>query len=113
MVNQVTEIQSSGKIIDFIKYKEKRPYFQKPIKIVVETPIFETYYMLKNVVYREKQILALKKDMHSHTIFLVEAKISDGQLIKLIKLPNDYLTKVSELISEELFLNQNLNAVLT
>jgi ribosomal protein L35AE/L33A len=92
---QVTKYQSSyGKIIDFSKFKDKRPFFQKLIKIQVETPTFDTYYIVKNVVYKEKQILALKKEMCSNTIFLVEAKIIDSQLKYISMLPNECLGEI-------------------
>lgn len=104
---RITKKQSSyGKIIDFAKHKEKRPFFQNPIKIQVETPTFDTYYMVKNVVYKEKQILVLKKEMDSNTLFLVEAKIIDGQLKNISMLPNEYLGEISGMFTEPVMINQ-------
>ncbi|MDF2557302.1 MAG: hypothetical protein K0R71_1130 [Bacillales bacterium] len=97
---------STNKIIEFTKYKEKRPFYQKPIKIHVDTPTFDTYYMVKNVVYKGNQILALKKEMDSNTIFLVEAKIMDGQLKNISMLSNEQLGEVSGLFAESLSINQ-------
>jgi hypothetical protein len=87
-----------GKIYDFKEYKQKKPFFQKPIKITVETPTYDTYYMIKNVVYKEKQILALKKEMEPNTIVLVEAKIKDGQLKYISMLPDEYISEISGML---------------
>ena len=103
---RISKNQSSyGKIVDFKKYKEKKPFFQKPIKIQVETPTFDIYYMVKNVVYKEKQILILKKEMDSNTIFLVEAKIIDGQLKNISMISNEYLGEISGMFTESLLIN--------
>jgi hypothetical protein len=104
---QVTKYQPSyGKIIDFTKYKDKRPFFQKLVKIQVETPTLDTYYIVKNIVYNEKQILALKKEIDSNSIFLVEAKIVDGQLKYISMISNECLCEISGMfLTESVLIN--------
>lgn len=99
---QDTKYQPSyGKIIDFTKYKDKRPFFQKLVKIQVETPALVTYYIVKNIVYNEMQILALKKEIDANTIFLVEAKIKDGQLKYISRISNECLSEISGMFLTE------------
>lgn len=87
-----------GKIYNFVEYKQKKPFFQKPVKITVETHPNDTYYLIKNVVYKEKQILALKNEMDPNTIILVEAKIKDGKLKYISMLPEEYLGDISGML---------------
>lgn len=87
-----------GNVYDFLEYKQKKPFFQKPMKITVKTPANDTYYMLKNVVYKDKQILALNKETDPDSIILVEAKIKDGQLKYISMLPDDDLGDLSGML---------------
>ncbi|MDQ0199559.1 hypothetical protein [Neobacillus ginsengisoli] len=84
-----------GMLYNFMEFKKKKPFFKNPIKITIGNPLNDTYYMLKNIVYNEKQILALKKEQDSNMIVLVEAKIEDGQLIKISRLPDDFIGGIS------------------
>lgn len=90
----ITDNRMYGKLYNFIEYKNGKPYFEKPIKITIGNPINDTYYLVKNVVYKEKQILAMKQKQDSNTIILVEAKIEDGQLIHISKLSEEFLGDV-------------------
>ncbi|NRD79402.1 hypothetical protein HPT25_18735 [Bacillus sp. BRMEA1] len=83
-----------NKVYNFIEYKKNKPFFLKPMKIMVETPEKDTYYLIKNVVYKGKQILALKKDNDPNTIILVEANIHDGQLKYISMLPDEYVKDI-------------------
>ena len=93
-----TDEHMNGKLYNFIEFKKKKPFFLKPIIITVGNPINETFYMLENVVYKDKQILALKQEQDSNTIVLVEANIEDGQLIHISMLPNESLGDISRMI---------------
>jgi predicted RNA methylase len=86
------------RIYDFMEYKKKQPFFMKPIKITIGNPINDSYYMVKNVVYKGKQILGLKQEQNPNTIVLVEAKIVDGQLIHISKLPDELLRAISRML---------------
>jgi hypothetical protein len=94
-----TNKQTVGKLYNFLEYKNKKPYFIKPIKITVGNLSNDTYYMIRNVVYEEKQILALINEQDPKTIVLVEAIIEEGQLKCISKLPNEFLGDVSKLIT--------------
>ncbi|QCJ42391.1 hypothetical protein FAY30_10990 [Bacillus sp. S3] len=87
-----------GKLYHFMEYKKKKPFFQKPIKIMIEDSIKEPYYLLKNVVYKEKQILVLKREKEPDTIILVEAIIKDGQLHYISKLSDKMLRDITSMI---------------
>lgn len=54
--------------------------------------------MMKNIVYREKQILALKRDGDQNTIILVEAKIEEGKLTYISMLTDDVLSDVRKIL---------------
>jgi hypothetical protein len=90
--------RNQTKIYHLMDYKIHRPFFLEPLKITIGNPLNETYYMIKNIVYREKQILALKRDEEQNTIILVEAKIEDGKLTYISMLTDDVLMDVSEII---------------
>src|SRR5919205_1262216 len=64
----------TGGIFDFMEYKKKKPFFPKPFKLRLGSPINETFYMTKNIVYMEKQILILTKEPESEDRILGEAK---------------------------------------
>ncbi len=100
MVQQQGKIvsQSNGKLYNFMKYKEKKPFFLNPMKITLDNQMKDTYYIVKNVVYNKKQILALKKEQDSKTIYLVEASIEDGQLMHISKLPYEYIGDISRML---------------
>ncbi|MDR7235712.1 hypothetical protein [Neobacillus drentensis] len=93
--------QVYGKLYNFVEYKKHKPYFDKPMKITIGSPLNETYYLIKNLVYRGKQILAMKEKQDSNTIILVEAKIRDGQLIHISKLSAEYLGAVSGMLGRK------------
>jgi len=103
MIHQpVVRERMNSNLYQFRDYKKKQPFFKSPIKISIDTPLGDTYYMVDNVVYREKQILALKKHQESRTIYLVEATIEDGQLASISKLSDEYLAEVTRLIERTL-----------
>ncbi len=68
------------------------------MKITMGNPTNDTYYLVKNVVYKGKQILAMKQILDSNTIILVEAKIEDGQLIHISKLSEEFLGDISGML---------------
>ncbi|CEG25911.1 hypothetical protein [Bacillus sp. B-jedd] len=90
----------TGKVYNFFDYKKKKPYFLKPIKITVGNSTNETYYMIKNLVYMEKQILVLRKEQDPFNIILVEAKIENGSLKSISMLPKDLMSDISGLLKE-------------
>ncbi|CAH2712894.1 hypothetical protein BACCIP111895_00027 [Neobacillus rhizosphaerae] len=94
----ITANRRNGKLYNFMEYKKMKPYFVKPIKITMGNPINDTYYLVKNVVYKGKQILAMKQILDSNTIILVEAKIEDGQLIHISKLSEEFLGDISGML---------------
>lgn len=94
------EEQLDGKLYNFMEFKKKKPFYKKPIKITIGSPINDTYYMLENVVYKGKQILALKREQDSATIVLVEAKIENGQLIQLLMLPDEFLGDIGRMLKK-------------
>jgi hypothetical protein len=81
-----------------MEFKKLRPFFVKPIKITMGYPINDTYYIVKNVVYKGKQILAMKQKKDSNTIILVEAKIKDGKLVHISKISEDVLGDISGML---------------
>jgi len=90
----ITDNRRYGKLYNFMEYKKVKPYFEKPIKITMGNPINDTYYLVKNIVYKGKQILAMKQKQDSNTIILVEAKIVNGQLIHISRLSEEFLGDV-------------------
>lgn len=97
---QVVTTHKTGKLYNFSDYKTKKPIFMNPMKISIAHPIYETFYMVKNVVYREKQILALKKEQDPHTIVLVEGKIENGKLTYVSMIPDEYMGEIARIIEE-------------
>lgn len=87
-----------GKVYDFMEYKNNRPFFQQPFKIKIEHPTTETYYVVKNLVYNKKQILALRKEQDPNTIVLVEAGIENGQLMHLLMIPDEYIGDIGKML---------------
>ncbi len=99
MIHQpVVKERVNGNLYQFRDYKKKQPFFKSPIKILMDPSFGESYYLVDNLVYREKQILALKKHQESRTIILVEANIENGQLASISKLSDEYLTEVTRLM---------------
>jgi hypothetical protein len=96
----MTGKQLSRKVYDFMEFKRNKPFFRNPMKIAVGNPLNDSYYMVKNVFYKEKQILALKKEQDSYTIVLVEAKIENGQLTTLSMLSPEFLGEVCILLDD-------------
>lgn len=93
--------QSLGKLYQFIDYKKRQPFFRKPIKILMGSPINETFYMVENIVYEGKQILALKQENNLNTIVLVEAKIEDGQLKQVSRISNEFLSEIQGMFKKQ------------
>ncbi|WP_318507742.1 hypothetical protein [Bacillus sp. T3] len=92
------QTHNSGQIYNFFEYKNTKPYFKYPIKITVcSNPINDTYYMLKNIVYKGRQILALSKEQEPSTIILAEGEIMDGQLQYLLRLPDESISEIKML----------------
>ncbi len=88
----------NGKIYDFMEFKKKKPFFHEQMNITIGHPINETYILLENLVYKEKQILILKQDHDAKTIILVEAKLHDGQLQYISKLSEESIQDVSRML---------------
>jgi nucleoside diphosphate kinase len=86
------------KIYNFMEMKKRKPFYKNPIKLTVGSPINKTFIMLKNVVFMERQILALKQELDSNTIILVEATIKSGQLVHISRLPEEFWGEVSSIL---------------
>lgn len=86
-----------GKLYHLLDYKRKRPFFTQPMRITIDDPIIRTYYLVKNIVYKDKQILALKGEEDPDTIILVEAIIEEGQLKYISMLPEQILKDIGKL----------------
>ncbi|MEH7107181.1 hypothetical protein [Bacillus sp. JJ1764] len=82
----------------FNEYKKDKPFYKRPMKIRVDDAATNTYFMVKNLVFQNKQILALKTMKDPNTIVLVEAKIEDGQLKHISMIPEPFLQEVSRLV---------------
>jgi hypothetical protein len=93
----ISDTDKQGKIYNFLEYKNKKPFFLDPINIKVGNPINETYLLVKNVVFKEKQILALRRERDTTTVILVEAKIENGKLTYISKLRDEYFGDVSKM----------------
>jgi hypothetical protein len=89
--------QTIGTLYDFAEYKKWKPFFKKPIKITIGNTINESYFMVKNVVYKGIQVLALKKEQDPNTIILVEGKIENGKLIYISMLSDEYLGDIGSM----------------
>lgn len=85
---------SSGRIYDFQAYRKRKPFFQKPMKITLGEPINDTYSMVKNIQFNEKQIFAMKSEHDSHTIILVEATLKDGRIHSVSKLSQENIDEI-------------------
>lgn len=88
----------NGNLYDFVEYKKKKPFFKNPINIKIGNPINESYFLVKNVVFKEKQILALQREWDTNTVILVEAKIENGQLTYVSMLQDEYFGDVSKML---------------
>jgi hypothetical protein len=86
------------KILDLMEFKKKKPFFKHPIKITIGYPINCTYYIVKNIVYMGKQILAMKQENDTNTIVLVEGTIENGQLTCISMLTEECLGDVSKML---------------
>ncbi|MDR6123756.1 hypothetical protein V7182_18105 [Neobacillus drentensis] len=90
--------QVNRKILDLMEFKKKKPFFKRPVRITLGYPMNCTYYIVKNVVYMGKQILALKQEMETNHIVLVEGKIENGQLTCISMLSEECLGDVSRML---------------
>ena len=97
---QVVPKRKMGIIYNYIDYKKRAPFFREPKRITLATSPNESYLLVKNIVYKEKQILALKNEQLPDVIFLVEAIIDNGKLISVSKLPDDYINSVSKMMED-------------
>ena len=88
---------STGQIFDFVEFQKRKPFFRKPMKITLGHPINQTYIIVKNILYKEKQILFLKQEQDAGTIVLVEAKLKDGKLHSISKLSQESIRDVLRL----------------
>ncbi len=86
-----------GKLYHLLDYKRQRPFFTQPMRITIDDPKSRTYYLVKNIVYKDKQILALKGEEDPDTIILVEAIIEEGQLKYISMLPKQILKDIGKL----------------
>ncbi|NMD69087.1 hypothetical protein HHO41_02215 [Bacillus sp. DNRA2] len=94
----LTNKHKLGQLFDFSEFKKNKPFFTKPMSITVgQDSQIETYFLLKNIVYKGKQILALRNEQEPCTILLAEGKIDNGKLQCLIKLPEDSLSEITAL----------------
>lgn len=85
----------TGQIFNFVEFQKKKPFFRKPMKITLGHPINQNYIMVKNILYKEKQILFLKQERDARgTIVLVEAKLKDGKLQSISKLSQESIRDV-------------------
>lgn len=91
-----------GKVYHFSEFKRQRPFFNHPIKITMDSPQEDTYYLIKNVVYKEKQILALHKGQDTQQIYLVEAIIEEGQLKQILKIPEENVGDIASFIRNKI-----------
>ncbi|WP_042355966.1 hypothetical protein [Bacillus rubiinfantis] len=98
----ITNQSVKGKLYHFMDYKKNKPFFRKPMKITIDDYNIDTYYMIKNFVYRDKQILVMQNDRDPNTIILVEAIIEDGQLSYISMLPESLLNDVRRLLQERI-----------
>jgi hypothetical protein len=96
----MTDKRMVGKIYNFMEFKKMKPFFLKPIKITIGNPLNGTYYMVENVAYKGKQILAMKQKQDSNTIILVEATIEDGQLIHISKVSEEIFGDISRMLKK-------------
>lgn len=97
--NSLPVNSKSASIYNFMDYKRKKPFFRQSLKIRIASPIQDTYYMVKNLVYEGKQILALKKEHDPNTIVLVEGKFIDGQLVNISMIPEESLGEISRIFA--------------
>lgn len=93
-----TEERVNHKILDFLEFRKKKPFFMKPVKVTIGSPINSSYYIVKNVVYMGKQILAMKEELDTTSIVLVEGTIENGQLTCISMLSEECLGDVSRLL---------------
>ncbi|WML56306.1 hypothetical protein [Neobacillus sp. PS2-9] len=93
-----TDERANSKILNLMEFKKKKPFFKHPIKITLGYPINCSYYIVKNVVYMGKQILAMKQENDINTIVLVEGKIENGQLTCISMLTEECLGDVSKIL---------------
>lgn len=89
-------------VFDFMRYKKRKPFFKRSSIISIGSPIDHTYVMLKNVVYRDKQILALKSEDDPNTILFVEAVIECGQLKEISKIPEAFMADLIRLFKDDI-----------
>jgi hypothetical protein len=91
--------KKNGQIYDLNEFRKNKPFFTKPMRITVgHNPVNSTYYLLKNIVYDGKQILALRKEQEPSTILVAEGKIEDGKLQYLLKLPDESLKEITVML---------------
>jgi hypothetical protein len=89
----------TGRLYDFMEHRKKKPYFTKPLYIRVGDPLNDTYQLVKNIVYKGKQILAMKKESEPTIILLVEATIENGQLKNILSIPTPFLEELKETLT--------------
>jgi hypothetical protein len=95
MIQQQLRTHRDGKLYNFMEHKSRKPFFTQPLNITVGNPLNKTYYLLKNVVFKGKQILALMNEQDPKTIVLVEAKIEEGQIKYISMLSKEVMDEVS------------------
>ncbi|MEH7307827.1 hypothetical protein [Neobacillus drentensis] len=92
------EKRVNHKILDFLEYRKKKPFFMKPVRVTIGYPINCSYYIVKNIVYMGKQILAMKEELNTNSIVLVEGQIENGQLTCVSMLSEECLGDVSRML---------------
>jgi len=93
-----TEERLNPKILDFLEFRKNKPFFMKPMKVTLGYPLNSSYYIVKNVVYMGKQILAMKEELDTNSIVLVEGKIENGQLTCVSMLSEEYMGDISRML---------------
>lgn len=93
----------SGRIIDFMEYKKNKPFFTPPMEINVGYPINETYQLIKNIQYKDKQYIAMRKKNDLKTIFIVEATINGGELKNISMVSDTLLEELIIALKDALF----------
>ena len=82
----------------FKDYHCHKPFFKKNVKITVGITAADTYYLIQNIVYQQKQILALSREEDAHTVYLVEARIQNGQLTHILQLSEEYQSEIVQFL---------------
>jgi hypothetical protein len=81
-----------------MEYKKDKAFFTPPMKISVGNPINETYQLIRNFKYKEKQIIAMRKEEDPETIILVEVTIIGGKLKSISMVSDKLLEELTQIL---------------